>query len=204
MPLQVGITGGIGAGKSLVSRIFKCLGAPVYDADSRAKFVMTTDGILLSEIKKEFGELSFQEDGSLNRTYLSSIVFKSPERLSVLNSLVHPRVAEDYRRWISEHNHFPYVIKEAALLFESESHKTLDMVITVFAPVQLRIKRVLERDKTRSEEEIRAIIAKQLPEENKLKKAHTVIWNNEMQLVIPQVLKLHDQFLSKTKDRKKP
>lgn len=203
MPFQVGITGGIGAGKSLVSRIFKSLGIPVYDADSRAKFVMTTDGILVAQIKKEFGELSFAADGSLNRSYLSSVVFNNPERLSVLNSLVHPRVAEDYRNWVSTHDDYPYVIKEAALLYESGSFKTLDKVILVSVPTDLRVQRVLKRDAGRSEDEIRNIIAKQLPEEEKLKKADAVIWNDETKLVIPQVLILHEQFLFESKNRSK-
>lgn len=201
MPHQVGLTGGIGAGKSLVGRIFKSLGVPVYDADSRAKFVMTTDGILMEQIKKEFGQLSFNADGTLNRSYLSSVVFTNPERLSVLNSLVHPRVAKDYHNWIDAHNDYQYVIKEAALLFESGSYKTLDKTILVFAPMGLRVQRVLQRDKKRSEEEIRQIIAKQLPDEEKLKRADAVIWNDETKLVIPQVLILHEQFHSDVKNR---
>jgi dephospho-CoA kinase len=95
-PLQIGITGGIGAGKSIVCRIFNCLGIPVYDADGHAKELMTTDVILISNIKKEFGELSFSTDGSLNRDYLSRTVFNDREKLSKLNSLVHPRVGADY------------------------------------------------------------------------------------------------------------
>jgi dephospho-CoA kinase len=99
-PLQVGITGGIGSGKSLICRIFLCLGAPVYDADSHAKNLMTTDGILVSNIKKEFGDLSYNTDGSLNRKYLSSTVFTHADKLDKLNSLVHPRVALDFARWV--------------------------------------------------------------------------------------------------------
>src|SRR5690606_14754484 len=106
IPMQVGITGGIGAGKSLVTRIFKTLGVPVYDSDSRAKYVMTTDGILISNIKKEFGELSFHPDGSLNRSYLSELVFRDEERLRKLNELVHPRVANDYEEWVAEHTQY--------------------------------------------------------------------------------------------------
>src|SRR5882672_8791463 len=96
LPLQVGITGGIGSGKSLVSRIFNSLGVPVYDADSRAKNLMTTDGILIEQIKKEFGILSYHDDGSLDRSYLSAATFGHREKLEKLNSLVHPRVANDY------------------------------------------------------------------------------------------------------------
>lgn len=194
MPLQVGITGGIGAGKSLVSKIFRCLGIPVYDADSRAKYLMTTDGILLSEIKKEFGELSVNPDGSLNRAYLSKAVFSDPGRLSVLNSLVHPRVAVDYKQWAGEQQGYPYLLKEAALLYESGSADSLDFVIVVSAPEPLRIKRVLQRDVHRSENQVKNIIARQMADEAKLRRADAIITNDESTLVIPQVIKIHEKL----------
>lgn len=193
-PLQIGITGGIGSGKSLVARIFRTFGVPTYDADSRAKYVMTTDGILISNIKKEFGELSFHPDGTLNRPFLSEKVFTNAERLAALNKMVHPRVAEDYDKWVSTHAKDEYVIKEAALLFESGSHKVLDGVVVVYAPEAIRIERVAMRDKERSVDQIRSIIAQQLPEEEKIKLADAVIWNDESRLVIPQVLALHGRF----------
>jgi dephospho-CoA kinase len=194
-PLQIGITGGIGSGKSLICRIFKCLGAAVYDADSRAKNVMTTDGILISQIKKEFGELSYRSDGNLNREFISNEVFSNPSKLKRLNEIVHPRVAEDYRKWIREHLRFPYVIKEAALLFESGSYRSLDWIILVSAPEALRTERVMERDRgRRGEDEIRKIISQQLPEEEKIALADSVIKNDETTLVIPQVLNLHENF----------
>src|SRR5687767_11177847 len=115
-PLQIGITGGIGSGKSLVCKIFQHLGVPVYDADSHAKELMTTDGILISQIKKEFGDLSYHDDGSLNRVYLANHVFRDEKKLSLLNSLVHPRVAVDYSTWVKAHHTYAYVLKEAALL----------------------------------------------------------------------------------------
>jgi dephospho-CoA kinase len=195
-PLQIGITGGIGSGKSLVCRIFQILGAPVYDADSRAKDLMTTDGILISRIKKEFGELSYRQDSSLNREYLGEKVFKDAERLKVLNGLVHPRVAEDYTQWVGHHQQAPYVIKEAALLFEAGSYKTLDKVIVVHAPSSVRIKRVLSRDKHRTEAQVREIMKNQLPDEDTLARADFIIRNDESQLVITQVLDLHHQFLA--------
>jgi dephospho-CoA kinase len=193
-PLQIGITGGIGSGKSLVCRIFQILGAPVYDADSRAKDLMTTDGILISRIKKEFGELSYRQDGSLHREYLGEKVFRDAERLKVLNSLVHPRVAEDYTQWVGRHQQAPYVIKEAALLFEAGSYKALDKVIVVHAPSSVRIKRVLSRDKHRTEAQVREIMKNQLPEEDTLARSDFIIRNDESQLVITQVLDLHHQF----------
>lgn len=193
-PLQIGITGGMGSGKSLICKIFQCLGIPVYDADSRAKNVMTTDGILISQIKKEFGELSYHSDGSLNRGFLSKEVFPNPSRLKVLNELVHPRVAEDYKKWIQEHLHFTYVIKEAALLFESGSYRSLDWVIVVTAPEDLRIKRVLRRDVGRTAQQVKSIFAQQWTEEEKEKLANGVIRNDESELVTIQVLHFHEIF----------
>jgi dephospho-CoA kinase len=195
--LQIGITGGIGSGKSVVCKIFSALGIPVYDADSRAKTLMTTDGILVDQIKKEFGLLSFHEDGTLNREYLAT-VFSDAGQLARLNQLVHPRVAEDYRRW-SERQQSVYVLKEAALLFETKSFRLLDKTIVVNAPETLRMKRVLQRDKHRNQQQIENIMNNQLPEEEKLKQADFVIRNDETQLVIPQVLALHEVFMAMAK-----
>lgn len=195
-PTQIGITGGIGSGKSLVCKIFLCLGIPVYDADSHAKELMTTDGILVSEIKKEFGVLSYNEDGSLNRSYLSNTVFNDSERLKTLNNLVHPRVGEDYKQWMHKHQNQPYVLKEAALLFESGSYRSLNKVIVVHANDTLRVQRVLKRDHHRTADQVLAIIKSQMPEEEKLKRADFVIRNDETILLIPQVLALHQHFIA--------
>lgn len=195
-PLQVGITGGIGSGKSLVCRIFQCLGISVYDADSRAKSLMTTDGILVSQIRQEFGDLAYHADGSLNRKYLGETVFNDPDKLESLNNLVHPRVGEDYRQWLKENSSEVYVLKEAALMFEAGSYKALDKIIVVYAPEDIKVSRVLSRDLHRSEKDIRSIIKSQMPDEAKLKRADHIIFNDDSQLVIPQVLSLHEQFLS--------
>ena len=193
-PFQVGITGGIGSGKSLICRIFHSLGVPIYDADSHAKNLMTTDGILVDQIKKEFGTLSYDEKGGLNRKYLSEAVFNDEEKLRKLNSLVHPRVAVDYDRWLGGNIGKAYVIKEAALLFESGSSESLDKIILVTAPEEMRVKRVLKRDPQRTNADVHKIIGNQMTEEEKLKRADIVIRNNETELVVPQVLKLHDQW----------
>jgi dephospho-CoA kinase len=196
MPLQIGITGGIGSGKSLVCRIFQQLGIPVYDADSHAKGLMTTDGILVSQIKKEFGDLAYHPDGSLNRSYLGQNVFLDEEKLQKLNSLVHPRVAVDYQRWLSQYSGVPYVLKEAALLYESGSYRTLDKIVVVSAPLEIRQKRVLQRDAHRTVDQFNGIVEKQMSDEEKLKRADYIIINDDKTLVIPQVLKLHDQFMT--------
>ncbi len=193
--LQIGITGGIGSGKSLVCKIFSLLGIAVYDADSRAKSIMTTDGILVSQIKKEFGVLSYRADNSVNREYVAQHVFNDAEKLELLNSLVHPRVGEDFKQWLQAQNS-PYILKEAALLFETRSYTTLDKIIVVSAPEALRINRVLQRDKHRTEQQVKDIIRNQLAEEEKLKRADYTIVNDESKPLIPQVLELHKQFLS--------
>lgn len=194
-PIQVGITGGIGSGKSLVCRIFSSLGIPVYDADSRAKLLMTTDRILVDQIKKEFGNLSYDSQGQLNREHLRQ-AFGEPDHVKKLNELVHPRVALDYQNWVSQHLGLKYVIKEAALLIESGSAEKLDHLIVVFAPQELRIQRVLRRDPQRKQTEVENIMKNQLNDEQRRKRADSIIINDETHLVIPQVLELHERFNS--------
>ncbi len=195
-PVQIGITGGIGSGKSLICRIFHVLGVPVYDADSQAKKLMTTDGILIHQIKKEFGSLSYDDKGELNREWLGKTVFNQPDKLARLNALVHPRVAADYNQWIVTQSGAKYCLKEAALLFEAGSFQWLDKIIVVAAPDALRIKRVLQRDAHRSKEDLERIIQNQMPQEEKMSKADYIIKNDESELVVPQVLKLHEWFNS--------
>ena len=193
LPFQVGITGGIGSGKSTVAKIFSALGVPMYDADSRAKSLMNTDSVLIDQIKQEFGEVAYVNN-QLDRKHLAKQVFGFPERLKKLNSIVHPRVAVDYSSWVQSHANKPYVLKEAALLFESGSASQLDTVIVVTSPQALRIKRVMQRD-GRTEAEVRKIIGEQWPQEKLLALGHYEILNNEIQAVIPQVLKLNSVFL---------
>ncbi|MEJ7643301.1 MAG: dephospho-CoA kinase [Chryseolinea sp.] len=195
LPVQIGVTGGIGSGKSLICRIFSCLGVPIYDADSHAKELMTTDGILISNIKKEFGELSYHGDGTINRNYLSSKVFNNTEKLQQLNNLVHPRVREDYNKWMNANTGHSYVVKEAALMFEAGSYQQMDKVVVVSAPDELRIRRVLKRDSHRSEIQIKGIIENQMPEEEKVRRADFTVRNDGKVLVITQILQLHAQFL---------
>lgn len=194
-PLQVGITGGIGSGKSLVCRIFMALGAPVYDADSQARRLMTTDKALIEQIKSEFGPLSYRPDGSLNRAHISQLTFGNPERLRKLNGLVHPKVAFDYAEWSARNLRHPYVLREAALLYESGSYTSVDKMIVVSAPEGLRIQRTISRDPQRTKADIRKIMESQWPESEKIKRADYVINNDEQHLVIPQVLELHGKFI---------
>jgi dephospho-CoA kinase len=171
-----------------------CLGIPVYDADSRAKALMASDDLLKSQIAQEFGPDSFDESGSLNRKFLAAEVFSKPHRLEKLNSLVHPRVGDDYQKWASNQKDSIYVLKEAALLFESGSYRGLDKIVVVSAPMQLRLRRTVRRDSHRTTDQIREIMERQLPEDEKIKRADYVISNDEETLLIPQVIALHQVF----------
>jgi len=193
--LQVGVTGGIGSGKSLVCRMFATLGAPVYDSDSRAKILMTTDGILIDQIKTEFGYLSYNADGTLNRKFIGGLVFQDERKRQALNKLVHPRVASDYGKWLNAQS-FAYVVKEAALLIETGSYRELDKTIVVTAPDELRISRVLERDAERTEEMVREIIKSQMSQDEMASRADYVIVNDGNKPVLPPVLALHRQFVA--------
>lgn len=195
--LKIGITGGIGVGKSIVCRLFAVMGIPVYDADTRAKWVMHHDAALKQELTDAFGPETYTQTGELNRTYLSKTAFNDPEKLKLLNSLVHPHVGQDFTNWVNANQQAPYVLKEAALMFESESWRQMDEIIVVTAPLDTRIKRILQRDQHRTKADVEAIIAKQLKEEDKIARAQYVIYNDDQQLLIPQVLELHKQFLSK-------
>ncbi|WP_421873772.1 dephospho-CoA kinase [Marinoscillum sp.] len=190
-PLLVGITGGIGAGKSIVSRVFEVLGIPKYDADTRAKALMNTNQQLITQITELFGQEAYQE-GMLNRQHIAAQAFENKDLLRQLNELVHPVVGKDFKRW-AEQQESPYILKEAALLFESGSYQSLDKIITVTAPEQIRMERVMSRD-GRSEEQVQSIINNQMDEAEKVKKSDYVITNDGQQLVIPQVLQIHSEL----------
>ena len=191
MVLRIGLTGGIGSGKSVVAKVFETLGIPVYYADDAAKKLMHTDKDLKAAIIKNFGERSYT-NGELNRKYMATIVFNDKEKLDLLNSLTHPATIRDAEEWIKKQTS-TYIIKEAALLFESGADKNLDYVIGVAAPLKLRIKRVIARDGS-SKEEIMKRIDRQMDEKKKMKRCDFVIINDEQQLVIPQVMELHYKF----------
>jgi dephospho-CoA kinase len=193
--LKIGITGNIGSGKTTVSKIFELLGVPVFYADWEAKEVMTNDSTLINDIKSAFGKESYFDNGALNRKHLASIVFNNSDELKKLNSLVHPAVFRVFDQWVKNHPKAPYVLKEAAILFESGSYKLCDYSILVKAPLQTRIERVVKRDML-SAAEIERRDEKQFSEEKKSSLANIFINNDGSELVIPQVLKLHGHFLS--------
>lgn len=192
--LKIGITGGIGSGKSTVSRIFELLGVPVYYADDRAKDIMVRDPELIAQIKHHFGEEIYDTQGALNRKLLGSIVFNDKDKLAVLNSLVHPATIRDSDNW-AQQQQTPYVLKEAALLFETESFHHLDKIIAVFAPQPLRVHRVMKRDNV-TRNEVLARMYKQIDETIKMRLSDFIIHNDEQHMVIPQVLALHEQLLA--------
>jgi dephospho-CoA kinase len=190
---KIGITGNIGSGKSTISRIFAVLGIPVYDADSRAKAVMTENQELISAIKKLLGEESYTPQGELNRKYISQKVFNRSDLLAGLNALVHPAVFKDFDDWVSVQT-APYVLKEAALLIESGSYKKLDQLIVVLADEETRLQRSMKRDGA-DEMSIRSRMKNQMPQEEKAAFAQYSIDNNN-QLLIPQVMEIHQQILA--------
>lgn len=187
-PLLVGLTGGIGTGKTTIATVFQCLGAPVYDSDSWARQLMTTDKAIISAVKKTFGAKSYT-NGGLNRPYLASKVFSSDENQRVMNAIVHPEVAKHFQQWVQENSSASYIIKESALLSESMTLK-LDKYILVTAPEDLRISRILARD-NRTVEEIKNIMERQ---KQTIKVDYSLL-NDELQLLVPQIEELHKTFV---------
>jgi dephospho-CoA kinase len=192
MPLRIGLTGGIGSGKTTVARIFQVLGVPVYYADQEAKRLMNEDELLKQQIIVHFGKEAYK-DGRLDNKYLAAVVFKDRSKLDILNSIVHPATIRDGEEWMKRQT-TPYAIKEAALIFESHSQEYLDYVIGVSAPEPLRIHRSMKRDGI-TREEVLARMSKQIQEVIKMRLCDFIIYNDEQQLVIPQVLQLHEKLI---------
>ena len=195
--LKVGITGGIGSGKTTACQIFEKLGVPVYYADQRAKELMEDDAQLRAEIKQEFGDRVYDDAGHLDRRLLAEIVFKDEEKLVKLNGMVHPAVFRDNQSWneILAKKGYPYVLKEAALLVETGSYRMLDKLIVLSAPEEDRIKRVMARDGS-TEEQVRARIRAQMPEEQKVKYADYIIYNDRIMDLVPEVTKIHIDLMN--------
>lgn len=191
--LKIGLTGGIGSGKTTVAKIFELLEIPVYYADEASKRLYHTDKELIANIKKHFGEDVYTNE-QLNRSKLAAIVFNDPGKLELLNQLVHPPTIRDAEEWMAKQK-APYVIKEAALLFETGSSAGLDYVIGVKSPLHYRIRRVMDRDGI-SRDDVMNRAHRQIDEEIKMRLCDFVINNNEQELVMPQVLQLHDHLMN--------
>ena len=192
--LKVGITGGIGSGKSTVCRVFTTLGIPVFNADDAARYLMDTNEQLKESIISLLGKESYI-NSKPDRAKIASIVFKDPAKLEQLNTIIHPATISYGERWMSEQT-TPYVIKEAAIFFESGSYKSMDVMVGISAPLELRIQRALKRPGS-TREEILSRIAQQMDEGEKMKRCDYVINNDEQQAIIPQILELHKILLSK-------
>ena len=194
--LKIGITGAIGSGKTTVCRVFETFGIPVFNADVVAKQIMVTDTILIAEVKLAFGEDSYLKNEALNNKHIAEIVFNDTKALAKLNSIVHPAVFRAFETWVKEiPTSVPYVLKEAALLFESGSYQMCNYNILVTAPLTTKLARVMQRDSV-TEAQVKARMDKQFTDKQKLKMADYFIENTENRSVITQVLDLHQQFLN--------
>ena len=194
--IKVGITGGMGSGKSTVAKVFETLGIPVFYADTRAKILMDENAELKEKIQENFGEDTYVY-GKLDRKHLSSIIFNDSKKLALLNSFVHPATIKDADDWMKQQKTH-YAIKEAALIFESGAQEYLDYVIGVYSPTTIRIQRVIKRDHITAEE-VKLRMNKQIDEEIKMRLCDFVITNDEQKLLIPQVLKIHEELMQITK-----
>lgn len=190
--LKVGLTGGIGSGKSTVAKIFQVLGIPVFDADTVARSIMNEDEDLKKALVAQFGAETYT-DGVLNRKHLAGIVFSDPRKLELLNSLTHPATIRAAREWMEKQTS-PYIVKEAALLFESGTAGDLDIVIGVYAPLNIRLQRVAARDSANIAD-IRKRMDNQIDENMKMKLCDYVVFNDEQQLLVGQVLDLHKKIV---------
>lgn len=194
--LKVGLTGGIGSGKSTVAKIFQTLGIPVFDADAVAKSIMHTNTSVKAAVIKAFGEAAYR-DGELNRKFIADIVFKDPFQLEILNSIVHPATMQAAEEWFQQQE-APYVIKEAALLFEAGSAAGLDLIIGVTAPQHVRIHRVMQRDGV-GRQEVLTRMGRQIEDTIKMRLCDVVIKNDGVQALLPQVLALHEDLLKQSR-----
>jgi dephospho-CoA kinase len=191
---KIGITGGIGSGKTTVTKLFAMLDVPIINADEEAKKLYYENEELKQKIISLLGNESYIE-GVFNKPFISSVIFSDEEKRKQLNALVHPLAIAKMNEWMQQYNHTPYILKEAALLIESNSYKVLDAVIHVTSPIDIRIQRVMKREKI-SRQEVENRIQAQMPEEEKLKYATYIIYNDDEHLLMPQVLYIHQQILA--------
>ena len=197
--LKVGVTGGIGSGKSTVSRFFSALGVPVYDSDQRAKTLMQYDDSIRSKIKIEFGDNAYHKN-ELNRSYLAEIVFKNESKLKQLNAIVHPVVKTDFINWLSQNSNAKFIIKEAAIMIESGAYKDLDKLIVVNASMNQKIKWIKQRDQL-SLEDIKNRIQNQLSDEIRNQYADFIIENNSGKRELKQqVLSVYNKLIDQPKN----
>lgn len=194
--IKIGLTGGIGSGKSMICQVFARLGTPVYYADTAAKELSETDAEIRQHLIRLLGSDAYQGT-SLNRQKIAALIFGDKTLLASVNQIIHPKVAEDFTRWCLRHTHQAYVIQESAILFESMAYRMMDRYLTIFAPEDIRRERTLAR-KDMTIQKLRAIMQNQLPEQEKVRLSHHVIINDGLKPVLPQILHLHNLFLTLT------
>jgi dephospho-CoA kinase len=194
LPISVGITGGIGSGKTTACKLFEQLGIPVYYADERAKALMVNDKALVKKIKLLFGEEAYLPDGNLNRKHIAGLVFQHSELLEKLNKIVHPAVLKDGEKWHRQKKGMPYTLKESAILFEIGSQDFYDKIVVVYAPKSIRLERAMLRDGL-TKEAVEARMSKQMDDEEKRLMADFVLVNDGRQDLEQQVVALHEQLL---------
>jgi len=194
--IKIGLTGGIGSGKTTVAKMFESLNVPVYYSDFWAKKLTNSNTEIISKLKKEFGsEIYSKNNNTLNKILLSKIIFNSKSKLEIVNNIIHPIVKNHFDEWIKtqEKSNKKYIIKEAAILFESGAYKQVNKIIIVSTELDLRIKRLQKRDNI-TKSEILKKVASQMPEEEKIKLSNYIIYNNKNDMLLPQVLKFHNIF----------
>ncbi len=191
---KIGITGGIGSGKTTASKVFELLGVPVYYSDEESKQLLYNDETIKEKVVALFGNSVLNILGDIDRKALGTIVFKDKEKLQQLNAILHPAVALHFTEWAKTKSNENYILKEAAILFESGANKQVEKVITVSAPEDLKIKRAMHRD-TISKEQVEQRMKNQMSDEEKIKLSQFVIYNDEEQLLIPQIIKIHKALI---------
>lgn len=189
MAVIIGITGGIGSGKSTVCNVFKLFNVPVFEADKVARELLNTHQKIKSELIHQFGSNIYTEKGTVNRKKLAEIIFNEKTQLKKINNLVHPVVRSEFEKWVAKHEHHPYVIHEAAILFESGFYKMMDYTILVSAPREQRVKWVMQRDGS-NREQVEERMKNQMPEVEKQKLASVVLTNDNQQLLIPKIIEI--------------
>lgn len=191
--IKVGITGGIGSGKTIVCQVFELFGVPVYYSDEESKKLLDADAEVKKQIISTFGNAVINEQGNVDRKKLAAIVFADKSKLQLLNGIMHPAVAKHFDEWVKNNSEHKYILKEAAILFESGANKLVDKIITVTAPEELKIKRAMKRDNI-TEEQVKQRMKNQWTDAEKMKLSDFVIYNDETQLLIPQILAIHEKL----------
>ena len=191
--IKLGLTGGIGSGKSTVARVFRVLGVPIYNSDERAKALYVESSDVKQAVIDLLGDAAYLDNGYLDRDYVGQRVFQDQKLLHQLNEIIHPAVGRDFNTWV-ERQKFPYIIKEAAILFESGAHRGVDKVLAVTAPDEMRIERVMQRDGVTADEVTRRM-AHQMNQNELVERSNFVIVNDNQRLIVPQILKIHENII---------